>query len=96
MSRGDLPQSQIVWQGKAIVRVLGEVAAKANRAVQPLELLNALLNLRSEVTHETLYRPGSGIAQSADRSAFDLFPVQISVLDSRHCGLKRCNVRQLE
>jgi hypothetical protein len=50
------------------------VTTEANRAVQPLELLNAPLDLGSEMAHEALDRPGSGVTQSTDRASLDLFP----------------------
>lgn len=74
MSRGDLPQAQVIWQSKGIIRIPGEVTTEANRAVQPLELLNAPLDLGSEMAHEALDRPGSGVTQSTDRASLDLFP----------------------
>lgn len=39
------------------------------------EFVDAALDLRAEVAHETLDRPGSGVAQCADGAAFDLFAI---------------------
>ena len=73
--RSDLGQSKakIIRKSECIVGGAREMTTKANSTVGSPETLNAALDFRTEMSHQALDRPCSGVTQCTDRTTFDLF-----------------------
>jgi hypothetical protein len=69
-------RTEIVRQGERRVGRCGHTSTKENLALALTEGVDTSLNLRTEVTHEALNGPCSGITERADRAAFDLLTIE--------------------
>ena len=72
--RGDLRQvrAKVIRDREVGIGLALQPAAKEHRAVGCAEVGDALLDLGAEVAHEALDGPRGGVAERADRAAFDL------------------------
>ena len=67
--------AKVVRKRKGRVRLGLQPSAKQHGTVLLAERRDACLDLGAEVPHEALDRPRGGVAQSANRATFDLFPI---------------------
>lgn len=66
--------AEVVRERERRVRLALHPSTEQHRTLLSAERGDALLHLRTEVTHQTLDRPRCGVTQCADRTALDLFP----------------------
>ena len=65
-------------------------STKQDRPVSGAELVYPTFDLRAEMAHETLDRPGGCITEGADRPAFDLFAAEQGIMNKYSLYGKGC------